>query len=368
MANRKTLGKPLPLIQGMTFSALQQAVARNGLNIPAPLLGRLFYLGAIGVLNSVLGRCEEVAYGRRIVNTRIEAPPLFVLGHWRSGTTHLHYLLSQDENFACPTAYQSMFPGHFILSQQVGGHIFNLIAPHYRLADNMTFAAHVPQEDEFALAALSTVSPYMRFLFPDTGDGDYSALDLGQLPKGALRKWEQAFLYFLKKLTYMTGKRIVLKSPPHLGRVGTVLGLLPGSQFLHIVRDPYAVYASTKKLWQVILSYTHLQKVDAAELDEIILASHTELFSLFERQRQLIPSGSLHEVKLEDLEREPLNTLEQIYDSLGLMDFDLFRKRVIPYLESIKGYRKQDYTLDEASLRQVRKRWAGVFERYDYPT
>ena len=26
-------------------------------------------------------------------------PPLFVIGHWRSGTTHLHYLLAQDKRF-----------------------------------------------------------------------------------------------------------------------------------------------------------------------------------------------------------------------------------------------------------------------------
>jgi hypothetical protein len=367
MVHRKTLGKPLPLIQGMTLSALQQAVARNGSNIPTRLLGRLFYLGAFGVLNSVLGRCEDAAHGRRIESTRIEAPPLFVLGHWRSGTTHLHNLLSLDENFAYPSTYQAMFPNHFILSHQVGARIFDLIAPHCRLADDLAFSADVPHEDEFALAALSTVSPYMRFLFPLTGDGDYSALDLRQLPKEACKKWEAALIYLLKKLTYTTGKRLVLKSPPHLGRVGTVLELLPGSQFIHIVRDPYAVYASTKKLWQVVLSHTHLQKVDAAERDETILSMHTELFSLFERQRKLIPSGSLHEIKLEDLEKAPLRSLEEIYGTLSLPDFDLFRKRVTPYLESIKGYRKQDYYLDEESRSQVRKRWASVFERYGYP-
>jgi len=34
-------------------------------------------------------------------------PPVFVIGHWRSGTTHLHYLLTQDEQFSYLEAFQA---------------------------------------------------------------------------------------------------------------------------------------------------------------------------------------------------------------------------------------------------------------------
>ena len=53
--------------------------------------------------NSVLGALQSATYGLRLRGTRIEHDPVFILGHWRSGTTHLHELLAQDERFAFPT-------------------------------------------------------------------------------------------------------------------------------------------------------------------------------------------------------------------------------------------------------------------------
>ena len=38
-----------------------------------------------------------------------ENQPVFVIGHWRSGTTHLHYLLSQDQQFSYLEAFQAFF-------------------------------------------------------------------------------------------------------------------------------------------------------------------------------------------------------------------------------------------------------------------
>ena len=39
----------------------------------------------------------------RIRSAKLKEPPLFVLGHWRSGTTLLHELLMLDPRHTCPT-------------------------------------------------------------------------------------------------------------------------------------------------------------------------------------------------------------------------------------------------------------------------
>ena len=45
-------------------------------------------------------------------------PPLFVLGHWRSGTTHLHNLLAQDiDQFAYANTYQVINPHTFLATE-----------------------------------------------------------------------------------------------------------------------------------------------------------------------------------------------------------------------------------------------------------
>jgi omega-hydroxy-beta-dihydromenaquinone-9 sulfotransferase len=353
------------VIQGMTLNSLVRVLARNDFMVDTRCLGRLAYLLVMGVTNSIFGACETYYNQKDFDEVKIEHPPLFVLGHWRSGTTHLHNLLSLDETLASPTAYQASFPHHFVYSQ-VAGVIFNWIAPNKRPMDNVSFASHVPHEDEFALAAHSTVSPYMKLLFPVTGDNGYAELDPQHLSPRNLERWKESLLLFLKKLTLSEGKRILLKSPPHTARVGTLVEMFPGAQFVHIVRNPYMVFLSTRKLWKNSLSHTHLQFPSPEFVDELILSWYTELFSCFERDRGTIPAGSLHEMKFEDLETQPVETLRLMYENLGLAGFESFEPKLRSYLNSISGYQKNVYRLDDADREKIAERWRHTFECYGY--
>ncbi len=354
------------IIQGMTLGDLLCVLARNDFVVDAECLGRLAYLLVLGVLNSIYGACETALNARRIRNVEIDPSPLFILGHWRSGTTHLHNLLSLDRNLACPTVFQSLFPHHFLLTQIAAG-LFNRIAPEQRPMDNMAFSAFGPHEDEFAVAAHSTVSPYIKYLFPITGDPGYSELDPERLPEEALERWKKSFILFMKKLRLSNDKRIVLKSPPHLGRVATLLEIFPQAKFIHIVRDPYRVYMSTRKLWADGLSAAHLQMPQSELVDEFIFSWYVQLFSLFERDRQLIPPDSLYEIKFEDLEAKPIETMNDMYAGLGLQGFELLEERLKDYLRSVAGYRKNTYSLSETEREKVRNLWGASFERYGYP-
>jgi omega-hydroxy-beta-dihydromenaquinone-9 sulfotransferase len=364
-ALQQRLARP-QVIQGMTLVTLFKVLARNDFRVDRECLGRLAHLCVLAVFNSIYGACEAFFNMDEIEAVSVDQAPLFVIGHWRSGTTHLHNLLSLDENFIAPTAYQCLFPSHFVFSQ-VGGLLFNLIAPKKRPMDNVPFASYVPHEDEFALAAHSGVSPYMRFLFPISGDESCSQLDPTRLGPESLNQWKRSFMLFLKKLTLSEKKRIVLKSPPHFGRIKLLLELFPDAQFVHILRDPYVVYRSTWKLWQDSLYFSHLQMPDHDLVDELILSWYEELFSLFERDRHLIPQGALHEMKFEDLEERPLDTLSAMYKDLNLPAFEPFQKRAAVYLESIRDYEKNTHNIDQISREKVSRRWRETFERYGYP-
>ena len=360
-----TNGLMLQVIQGMKLSMLIRVLARNDFRVDARCLGRLGYLLVMGVFNSVFGTCETVFNQREFRNVELNGAPLFIIGHWRSGTTHLHNVLAQDENLACPSAYQALFPHHFVFSQ-VGGPLFNSLAPNKRPMDNVAFFSDAPHEDEFAIAALSGISPYMRWWFPLSETDSSSAFDPLRLDPEALEQWKQALAQFLKKVTFSEGGRILLKSPPHLGRVGTLLEMFPDAQFVHIVRNPYKVYLSTHKLWKDSLAHCHLQIPEPRWIDETILSLYTELFSLFERDRPMIPAGALHELKFEDLEKDPLGSLERIYGTLGLPGFDDFKPRAIRYLDSLKDYRKNEFRLSDADRTRVFSRWSEIFARYGY--
>ena len=93
---------------------------------------------------------------------------------------------------------------------------------------------------------------------------------------------------------------------------------------------------------------------------------YTELYSLFARDRDLIPPGSLCEVKFEELVSNPLDSLKNIYATLGLPGFEEFRARVIPYLEAQKSYKRNTYVLDDETKERIRQRWGPTCARYGY--
>jgi hypothetical protein len=275
--------------------------------------------------------------------------------------------LNCDPNLACPTSYQAMFPHHFVYTQPWGAGIFNAFTPGKRPMDNVAIHGGTPHEEEMALAALCGVSPYMLALFPATGDGAYAAVDPTKLPPGALADWQANYWFFLKKLSFSKGKRIVLKSPPHLGRLPILLNMFPGAKFIHIVRNPYVVYLSSQKLWRSGLAYTHLQKADPEKLDELILSWYTELYALFERDRHLIPAGSFTELRFEDLETSPRECLERLYTDLDLPNFESCWENAAEYLGKLGGYKKNRHRLAEADRAAVSRRWAINLARYGYP-
>src|SRR4051812_38965344 len=66
---------------------------------------------------------EEARYGHEWEQVEIQ-PPLFILGHYRSGTTHLHNLLAVDPRFAYLNAFQACYPHTFLLSERTGAKFF----------------------------------------------------------------------------------------------------------------------------------------------------------------------------------------------------------------------------------------------------
>jgi omega-hydroxy-beta-dihydromenaquinone-9 sulfotransferase len=354
-------------IMGMSLRTLATALCRNQGRVYWRYLPRLAFLSVLAAFNSYMSFFEEAMNGEKIAGADLAAPPVFILGYWRSGTSHLHNLLSLDPGFTCPTAYQVMFPHHFVYSQPWGVKLFNYLSPGKRPMDNVAFYGDTPHEEEMALAALTGVSPYLRILFPVTASDGYSAVDPGQLPPGALAEWQKAFRLFMKKLSFSKGKRIVLKSPPNLGRIPILVKMFPGAKFVHITRNPYVVFQSFQKNWRRGHALSHLQKPDPLVIQEVILSWYTDLFALYERDRQLIPLGDLHELRFEDLEKSPRQSLLKLYQELSLPGFEDFWQRASVYLDSLSGYKKNTYTLTEELRALINQRWRFFFERYGYP-
>ena len=317
-------------------------------------------------INSLAYLLQQAIYGRKIKQTEIRQPPVFILGHWRSGTTYLHELLVLDERFAYPTTFQCFGPHHILLTEGFFTRYCGFLVPKQRPMDNVATGWLRPQEDEFALLAMGAATPYRRLAFPNRPPPDTSLLDMEDVDAAQLERWKSALNRFLRLLTLRDGRRLVLKSPPHTGRIATLAEMFPGARFVHIVRDPYAIFPSTRRLWQALDSLQGLQKPQHRDLDEYILASFERMYRAFERQRATIPAEQICDVKYEELVRDPVGQLESIYQQLDLGDFEAVRPQIEAHAQQQKSYKTNLHSLEPGEKTAIRQRWSGYFERYGY--
>jgi hypothetical protein len=164
------------------------------------------------------------------------------------------------------------------------------------------------------------------------------------------------------------GRTVVLKSPGHTARIRLILDMFPQARFIHLVRDPYDVFASTRHLYDTMAWYLYLQR-PGNDLNDFILKQYRTMYDAFFAQRSLIPAGQYYQVRYETLVREPDAVLEAIYQQFNLGDFAAFRPRLARHLQSIKGYQKNVYPDLPSPLRaQIAQTWQRNFEAWDYPT
>ncbi|HID23509.1 MAG TPA: sulfotransferase, partial [Planctomycetaceae bacterium] len=217
---------------GMEPGAWLRILLQNRFRVHPTRFYVAFTVTAAGPLNAFFRLCQDWLYGRRIARTEIETPPVFIIGHWRSGTTFLHELLAQDDRFGYPTTYECFAPRHFLVSQWIMPRLLGFLLPRTRPMDNMDAAFHLPQEDEFALANMGAPTPYLHLVFPNQPPCYMELLDMEQVPPDVLERWKQGLLWFAKALTFSKRRPLILKSPPHTGRVQILSELFPGARFI----------------------------------------------------------------------------------------------------------------------------------------
>jgi omega-hydroxy-beta-dihydromenaquinone-9 sulfotransferase len=329
---------------------------------------RAALLAAMSGPNSFHQRLEERQYGAAIEQTRVEEPPLFILGHWRAGTTHLHALLGCDLRFASPSTVQASYPHQFLRREAAIRKQFAAFVPSTRPMDGMAMSADSPQEDEFALCLISLRSPYLgMFTFPRRADHYDRYLTFQGVPEPEVEEWRAALRWYAKKLTLRHGRRLLLKSPTHTARLRLLLELFPGAQFVHIHRDPYAVFQSNQHLFRSFPPLHYLQQ--PPDPDERILQRGARLYDAFLAEKELIPEGQLHELRFADLERDPVGQIAALYERLGLDGFEALRPRLLRHLESVAGYRKNRFpALAPTQRRRVASAWERIFDAWSYPT
>lgn len=351
-------------LYGMALGEWLRLLLKHRFAVDPPYLPRAAFMTFTSALTSVLRVYENRKYGPKVEGVKVREP-LFILGHWRSGTTYLHNLLSADERFAYPNVWRALNP-HTFLSTERYSAIVKLASPKTRLIDNMDLGADVPFEDEFATCG-TLCSPFFGWVFPDWAKHYDRYLTFRDVPEEEIARWKASLILFYKKLTWKFGKPLVLKSPPHTARVRLLLEMFPDARFVHIYRDPYTVFQSTRRQTQVMESATRLQNPRSLDLDDRILDRYKTLYDAFFEEKPLIPEGRFYEVGFEELEKDPVAEVRKIYEHLGIPGFEAFEPALRRYVGSISSYRKNEYQELPAVLRkEILAAWKRSFDEWRY--
>jgi hypothetical protein len=328
---------------------------------------RLISSGLFSISNSLLSLMEKLVFSRKVNKTKLE-PPVFIIGHWRSGTTLLHNLISMDKQFIYPNMGAMLFPSHFLLTEPVLKQVVRRLLPKQRPMDNMPVTWDLPQEDETSIMLLHLMSPYLAISFSDQPEVYERYYELDQLTPKEASLWKKTFIYFMKKLTYKAGenKRVLLKSPTHTFRIPFLLKMFPDARFVYIYRHPYKVYNSTLHLRRTMFGDNGFAPLDMEKLEEDMANIYENHLHVYERDRQIVPEGQLHEVRFEDLEADPVSELRKVYEHLNLSGFEELEKNMQPYLKDQKSYKKNKYEMDADQEKKIYERWQKAFEMFGY--
>jgi len=312
---------------------------------------------------------EHRAHRAAIEAQALEHGPVFVVGHWRSGTTHLHNILSRDPQFAWMSFDEAVLPLDCLSRMRVAYTVMNWFLPKNRGMDNVAIDAESPQEEEFALGALGDRCFLKCFYFPRELDRHFrqSVLLEGLDPPGRERL-ANAYRFIARKMAYAHGgKTVLFKNPANTARMSFLKEAFPHAKFVHIVRDPYSVHPSMMRLWSNLLNEFSWQRVRGIDFSEATFSIYERTMRAHLEDRRNIPESDLHEVRFEQLETDPKGAVRGIYEALGIPSTPEAMRRIDAYIDEQASYQRSEHAQNSAMRSLIAERWRFAFEHWGYP-
>lgn len=350
-------------LNGADLATLARVFANSG--------GGLRPFASAGIWAAALVRAPFSALERALVTLPGRdslPPPVFILGHWRSGTTHLYNCMSLG-NFACVPPVAVGLPHDMFGIARALRPLLERALPKHRYIDNIPVTPASPQEDEIALASMCDVSFYHGLYFPRRFHHHLRrGLFLDGCTPEETGRWERAFVTFLRRIAKLQGpdKPLLIKNPVYTGRVAQLRRLFPGAKFIHIHRSPFDVFLSMRNFYARLLDVMALQPVPELDIDTAILDIYGEMMQRFVSDTSGLDAPDFIELSYETLDSDPMGALETIYTALDLGGFAAAEPAFRAYLASVTSYRKNVFRGDAAAVEKVAAACGPWIARWGY--
>ena len=300
--------------------------------------------------------------------------PIVILGLPRTGTTHLHNLMSCDPGLRSLPYWESLQPVPPAETQPTPGQpdprmkrcqqslrLLTYVMPLYPLMHEM--ACDLPQE-EIQLLAVDFSTMLFEWIshVPSYRDW-YRAND--QTP---------AYRYLRKLLQVLQwlrgGARWVLKSPQHLEQIRQLLGVFPDAKIVQTHRDPVAVTASLCTMLAYV-ARMQTEHVDLIEVGRYWSARVEDLLRASVRDRSLVPDDQVLDVRFHEFMADDGNIVKRVYEFAEQPMTEEVQRAVHSFMAANpRGrlgrieYHLEDFGLDPRERRQDLRFYQ---ERFDVP-
>ena len=304
---------------------------------------------------------ENIFYKKKLKGYEPKKPPIYVLGHWRSGTSFLQSLLGASPQFVFHTKFQTFFPESFLVTEKTIKQPATSILQQVGLIDS----------SEIEISMLNQAKPYSFHwgqVFPKSWKHYFDKyLFWDTISDEEAEQWNRNVKYLNKKVNFVNpDKQLLVKNPGDTARAKAILNLYPDVKFVFVHRNPYDVYYSSVKLWKKILNNLSLQEITLEEIKEAIIYTYKRVHEKYINDKALIPEGNLVEISYEELKDNPLQTMKVIYEELGLKDFEKDKPSLHKYLEGI-SHTPTDYKYKTKDLERIHDQWEFMFKHFNYP-
>lgn len=323
-------------------------------------------------LLSLMKPLQDSKYKKELENVPLQHDPVFILGHWRSGTTFVHNIFAQDPRFGYTTTYQTVFPHYIMAMQWLFKPVMGWLMPDKRPTDNMELAPDLPQEEEFALQNMCPYTYYDFWIYPERMQ-EYCDrfLTTKKATEEETNEFKKQFMKLVKLSLWNTRRDVkdaqyLSKNPPHTGRVKTLVEMFPNAKFIYLMRNPYTVFESSRSFITNTIAPLELHSIPLEQMEQNILRNYVELYDAYQEQKKYIPEGNLFEVKFEDIEKDAYGITERIYKELNIPGWEDAKPGIQAYLEKKKGYKKNKYEYNPRTVQLVNEHWTPILKEWGY--
>lgn len=304
-------------------------------------------------------------FGKKLQLEPIPEAPVFIIGHWRTGSTFLHQLMALDPLLKAPTLFEVAIPDGFLSSHRYYKPVMAGLLTKYRPMDKVRIGMDEPQEDEYAIYRITDASPLEQLVFPRSANY-FLMEDERWVPEGEARiKWMETVRTFYGKITFKTGRTLISKNPFNSMRIPELTEMFPGARFIHIVRHPYEVIPSSVNMWSILHRQNRLNDRGKAPETADVAGMMEKMLSVIRAEMHRV-SAARAEIRYEDFTQDPIGSLKTVYKSLQLDFTPEFETKARDFLHKNQDFEKNSFTLTPEEKKIISAKLSNHMEFYGY--